>query len=37
MGRVILLLKNGKLESLKCKSEERAKEIAKKKIRCSTL
>jgi hypothetical protein len=32
MGRVILRLKNGKLESLKCKSEERAKEIVKKRL-----
>lgn len=31
MGRVILTYKGGKRESLKCKSEERASEIAKKR------
>jgi uncharacterized protein YcbK (DUF882 family) len=31
MGRVILTLKRNKLESLKCKSKERAEEIAKKR------
>jgi hypothetical protein len=31
MGRVILTYKSGKTESLKCKSKERAEEIAKKR------
>jgi hypothetical protein len=31
MGRVILKHKNNRLESLKCKSKERADEIAKKR------
>ena len=31
MGRVILTLKRNKLESLKCKSKERAEEIVKKR------
>lgn len=31
MGRVILTLKTGKRESFKCKSKERAEEVAKKR------
>ncbi len=31
MGRVILTLKNNQTESLKCKSKDRAKQIAEKR------